>query len=295
MQRTKDFLLLLILINCILLSTLSLELIKYNSGTVRTIHSHHSGNFFRLYSTTVTRTITSEKENISNLSNKVFLGNLPFSITEAEVRAIVNECECGMNMKLVSVPRGKKSKKGMGYAFVDFSTVEAAIDASSKINGYVLKDRVINSNVKDIASVEASKSKPVKRNRDNSIYLANLDQSLSEEEIITMCNDILASEEDHAQGTVQNLVVSIEKPVDRSTGEARGFAYIEFAGKDVVEKAVTEFNNLEVLGAMLFCLPMQKQKKKIMYVPPVEEEDARYSGFGDHDDDSLDGIWENSK
>lgn len=205
-----------------------------------------------------TTAVNSDKD----FSNKVFIGNLPFTITENDVKKLVLDLNL-KGMTAVSIPRGKKSKRGMGYVFVDFDSVETAISASNVLNGADYDNRVLNSNVKDKASVEApKKEEQTKKQRvmEHSVYLANLEKSLTEEEIIIMCNDILIGEKPNAPS---NIVVSIEKPISKATGEARGFAYVEFVDAETVQDAVREFNNLEVLDKLLYCEPMKKMTKKI--------------------------------
>jgi len=194
------------------------------------------------------------------VSNKVFIGNLSFKITEAEVKKLVVDLNCE-GIQEISVPRGKKTKRGLGFAFVDFTSYDDAKVAADKIDGSSFQDRQVNANVKDPNS---RAEKPLKKTRvqDNSIYLGNLDLTLTEEEIINMCNDILADAE---LEEVPNLVMSIEKPLDRTTGEPRGFCYVEFLEHDTVQKAVTELGNVEVLGKVLYCVPMMKKNKKESY------------------------------
>jgi RNA recognition motif-containing protein len=213
------------------------------------------------------------------LSTKVFVGNMPFTVTEKEIRKLANDLKITDDMRRIvsiSIPQGKKSKSGMGFVFIDFDSVDSAVKASEKINGAVFSGRTINSNVKDLASANAPKKVVTSKARviDNSIYLANLDVTLTEEEIINMCNDILATPEEQDSG-ILNKIVSIEKPLEKGTDVPRGFAFIEFGSKALVELACKEFNNLEVLGKLLYCLPMQKQserKKKILGFNSIEEE-----------------------
>lgn len=195
------------------------------------------------------------------VSNKVFIGNLSFKISEAEVKKLVVDLKCE-GVQQISIPRGKKTKRGLGFAFVDFTSYDDAKVAAAKIDGTTFQDRQVNANVKD---PESAAEKPAKKARieDNSIYLANLDFSLTEEEIIDMCNDILADPE--VEEAV-NLIMSIEKPVNKETGLPRGFCYVEFLNPELVKRAALELNNVEVLGKLLYCMPMQKKSKKAAFV-----------------------------
>jgi RNA recognition motif-containing protein len=71
-----------------------------------------------------------------------------------------------------------------------------------------------------------------------------------------MCNDILGDGD-----ASKNLVVSVELPISKVTNQVRGFAYIEFADEQMVEKALIELNNVEVFGKLLFCSRKEKIKK----------------------------------
>jgi len=51
---------------------------------------------------------------------KVFIGNLPFDVNEKEIGALLDiELGKGVYSK-INIPAGKKSKRGLGYIFVDF-------------------------------------------------------------------------------------------------------------------------------------------------------------------------------
>lgn len=210
---------------------------------------------FKLHSTTPTESpsVTLLPAELAT-SRKVFIGNMPFKITEEEVENFARNVIGSLDdLESINIPRGKKSKKGLGFVFLDFKTHADAVKAVDLLHGSNFQGRKVNSNLKEEIIEEPLKKG--KRVVQNSIYLANLEYSLTEEEIITMCNDIL--------GDGQNLVVSIEMPVDINTGEPRGFAYIEFSESSIVQKAIEELNNVEVLGHLLMCTNMRKIGKKI--------------------------------
>eukprot|EP00597_Dinobryon_sp_UTEXLB2267_P000763 CAMPEP_0170073046 /NCGR_PEP_ID=MMETSP0019_2-20121128/10534_1 /TAXON_ID=98059 /ORGANISM="Dinobryon sp., Strain UTEXLB2267" /LENGTH=219 /DNA_ID=CAMNT_0010282325 /DNA_START=91 /DNA_END=750 /DNA_ORIENTATION=+ len=177
--------------------------------------------------------------------NLVFIGNLPFTITENDLLSL-SESKVGKNLvRSVLVPVGKKSKKGLGYAFLDYKNREAANKAVEAFDGLMYNERPLNSNFKDESEISSKKKTRIEK---NTIFLSNLDLSLTEEELINMCNDILG----------EGLVVSIEIPVDKFTRNPRGFAFIEFVNVETVNKAIAELNNLEVLERLLSCAEMKR-------------------------------------
>ncbi len=85
----------------------------------------------------------------------------------------------------------------------------------------------------------------------NTVFLTNLDTTLSQSEVLAMCDDIVGP----------NLVVSLQMPLDNTTGKPRGMAFVEFADIDTAGRAMKELNGLEVLGRVLVCVPYSPKKK----------------------------------
>lgn len=177
--------------------------------------------------------------------NLVFIGNLPFSIQEDDLKNLSDDL-IGLNIiRSILIPRGKKSNRGLGYAFIDYTSPDAAEKAVQIFDGLIYDERPLNSNIKDENEISQKKKSRIES---NSIYLNNLDVTLTEEELINMCDDILGP----------GKVVSVERPVDKATGIRRRFAFIEFVDRATVDRAITEFNNLEVLDRLLSCSEMKR-------------------------------------
>jgi RNA recognition motif-containing protein len=75
------------------------------------------------------------------MGNRLFVGNLPFDVTEAQVRSFV----AGDNRKVVSVKivTDKDTGRSRGFAFVDLETDEEAQSAISELNGKDLGGRQV--------------------------------------------------------------------------------------------------------------------------------------------------------
>jgi len=192
----------------------------------------------------------------------VFIGNLSFSATDDDIRTLVDNQlggGGGPRFKALSIPRGKKSKQGMGFFFLEFHTSNDAQLAVHQFNQIQFQDRIIVANFKSEGSSSTTtslKSSKKLRVDKHCIYLANLDFSLTEQDLIQMCNDILGDGD-----ASKNIVVSVELPISKLTNQVRGFAYIEFGDEQMVEKALLELNNVEVFGKLLFCSRKEKIKK----------------------------------
>lgn len=220
----------------------------------------HASQSFRLFATggqrvnpekRMANSITMSQAEHEHKPTKVFLGNLPFTITEDQITAFVETTMKSQGvLDSIEIAKGKKSKAPRGFAFLKFRDAQTAEAAASILDGADFDGRIVNSNLKanDEPSVYAQRKRVV----ENTVYLSNLDYSLIEEEINNMCEDLLGP----------GLVKSIEMPVDKATGRLRGFCYVEFTNQDTVNKAIVQFNGLDVLGRLLQCDKMVMNKRE---------------------------------
>lgn len=191
---------------------------------------------------------------------KVFIGNLPFTVTKDEIAEMI-EANVGPDIITdIDVPIGKKSKAPRGFAFVEFVDEEAAMEAAAILNDMMIDDRPLNSNIYD-ENPDLKKRKKTRVNA-NTVFVNNLETSLIQEEVLSMCDDLLGPD----------LVVSLQLPVDKVTRNTRGMAYIEFVDAAAAELAIKELNGLDVLGKILTCLPFQP--KKVVKEVPGDENSA---------------------
>jgi RNA recognition motif-containing protein len=147
-----------------------------------------------------------------------------------------------VRIKSVTIATGKKSKAHRGFCFIDFHNAAEAIMVADSLDGAAYEDRVLNSNVKEVVQ-DRKKVKKERRDITKSVFVANLDRSLTEFEVSDMCEDLLG----------EGVVKKIDMPIEKQTGRRRGIAYIEFFSEETVEKAIEEFTDLDVLGRLLIC------------------------------------------
>jgi nucleolin len=207
-------------------------------------------------------------------TDRIFVGNLPFTITDEIITGIIVKNMGPGLIKQVNIMKGKKSKRPMGFLFVDFIDAKNAVKGSELFDGYDLEGRILNSNLKyadDEVLIKAStgldekpKTAPLTSlTSGNTIYLSNMDYSLGEEEIYNMCDDLVGV----------GLVSEVRIPLDKETGSPRGFAYIEFKDYESVGKAMTELSEVEVYGRVLKVERMAMPKKREVALTKEQEED----------------------
>lgn len=74
------------------------------------------------------------------MSQKLFIGGLPFSTSTEELRALFNQVE---GVDSVSVVTDRDTGQSRGFGFAEMATSEAADEAIRKFNGYALGGRTL--------------------------------------------------------------------------------------------------------------------------------------------------------
>src|SRR5688572_3994645 len=77
------------------------------------------------------------------MASKVFVGNLDFNTTRAEVQTLFSQVG---EIKDVFLPTDRESGRPRGFGFVEFASDEDAAKAIEKFNGYELGGRALRVN-----------------------------------------------------------------------------------------------------------------------------------------------------
>ena len=80
------------------------------------------------------------------MSSKVFVGNLPWSVTTQDLTTIVGDIDLGFPCLSVQVVLDRTTGKSRGFAFLEFNTEEDASSAIKVLAGYLLDGRVLFAN-----------------------------------------------------------------------------------------------------------------------------------------------------
>ncbi len=73
-------------------------------------------------------------------SKKLYVGNLPYSATEDDLRDMFGEAGEVQSVKIINDESGRSK----GFGFVEMATNEEAAKAIASLNGKMLKDRELN-------------------------------------------------------------------------------------------------------------------------------------------------------
>ena len=209
------------------------------------------------YSTICIAATTREIADVAT-SSRAFVGNLPFTITEAELSSLVSKLVGPGLVKEIKIAKGQKTQRPLGFAFVDMIDASAAEKAVGLLNGYDWDGRVLNSNIKPIEEGSQSADKKKKKNvfdESKSIFLRNVDPSLTEDEIFNMCDDLVG----------EGLAKKVKIILDKETKQPRGFVHVEFKDESAVDIAIKELTNVEVYGRLLRAERMVPSTRMTMF------------------------------
>jgi RNA recognition motif-containing protein len=74
------------------------------------------------------------------MNTKLFVANLPFKVTEAELEQLFSEAGAVVS---VAIPTDRETGRKRGFAFVEMQTQAEAEAAVKQFNGWTLHDRQI--------------------------------------------------------------------------------------------------------------------------------------------------------
>lgn len=92
---------------------------------------------------------------------KLFVGNLPFSITEDKLKEIFEQYGEITSLKLIT---DRETGKSRGFAFVEFADKDSANKAIKEYNGQTLDGRSV---VVKVANDKEKTARPPRRNPTN--------------------------------------------------------------------------------------------------------------------------------
>ena len=77
------------------------------------------------------------------MNKKLYVGNLPYSTTEAQVRELFGQAGEITEVALIT---DRETGRPKGFGFVEMATVEGAQEAIKRFNGYTLSNRNLTVN-----------------------------------------------------------------------------------------------------------------------------------------------------
>merc|ERR1712216_1037184 len=136
--------------------------------------------------------------------------------------------------------------RSKGFGFVHYETEEAAETAIEKVNGKMLKDKIVY--VGKFKRKQDHEGE-VGEKKFTNIFVKNLDESATEDTIREMFA---------AFGEITSLAL-----MTNEDGTSKGFAFLNFSDMDAAKKAVDAKNGEEFLGKPMFVGRAQKKSERM--------------------------------
>lgn len=157
-------------------------------------------------------TKTEEREESVDISNKVYVGGIPYYSTKDDIRSYFEGCGTIMEVDCMNFP---DSGKFRGIAIITFKTEAAAKRAmaldGSDMGGLFLKIQ----SYKSAKANKVSNFSPNMVEGYNRVYVGNLSWNVTEDDLKKVFSDCSIS--------------SIRFGEDKETGEFRGYAHVDFS------------------------------------------------------------------
>ncbi|KAK6119497.1 hypothetical protein DH2020_002021 [Rehmannia glutinosa] len=190
---------------------------------------------FQLLSAVETVTVEEEVEKSEKQDNrrKLFVLNLPWSFSVADIKKVFGECGGVEDVEIIK----HKDGKNRGFAFVTMASGEEAQAAIEKYDSYELVGRIIRVQFakrfkKPIRTVTVNPPPGETRYK---LYVSNLAWKVRSNNL----REFFSSNFNP---------VSVRVVFDNPSGRSAGYGFVSFATKEEAESAISELDGKELLG-----------------------------------------------
>ncbi|KAK6934978.1 RNA recognition motif domain [Dillenia turbinata] len=177
-----------------------------------------------------------EKTQLENQKRKLFVLNLPWSLTVSDIKDLFNQCGTVTDVEIIK----HKDGKSRGFAFVTLSSAEEAQEAIDKFDSSEVSGRIIRVEFAKRFKRPSppSPARPVSEETRHRLYVSNLAWKARSSHL-------------------RELFSSSFKPVsarvvfDSPLGRSAGYGFVSFATKEEAEAALSALDGKELMGRPL--------------------------------------------
>ncbi|KAH0727989.1 hypothetical protein KY284_003854 [Solanum tuberosum] len=199
---------------------------------------------------------------------RLYVGNLPFSMTPSQLSEIFAEAGKVANVEIVY---DRVTDRSRGFAFVTMGSVEEAEEAVRLFDGSQVGGRTVKVNFPEVPrggerEVMSAKIRSTYQgfvDSPHKLYVANLSWNLTSQGL----KDAFAD---------QPGFLSAKVIYDRASGRSRGFGFITFSSAEAMNNALDTMNEVDLEGRPLR-LNIAGQKDPVSSPPVVETSDSENS------------------
>jgi RNA recognition motif-containing protein len=199
------------------------------------------------FSTSTSRYLADNDDHNTQSKSHIFVGNLPFTCTEGDIMKFLGEK--GVSPSKCRITYNRKTGKSRGFAYLDFESFEDASDALSKLNGLVYSDRPLKFDLASGLDDGRRGRRAPLTSKEFSLFISNVDFSLTEDIIAKLIKDVLGEEE--------MLRVRLICGPD---GSSRGCGHVDFSSPERAKFALEKLNGIEWMDRTLRVEPSAVMK-----------------------------------
>ncbi|KAI7728683.1 hypothetical protein M8C21_019054, partial [Ambrosia artemisiifolia] len=167
-------------------------------------------------------------------AGKLYVGNLPYAITSAELSQIFGEAG---DVDYVEIVYDRVTDRSRGFAFITMATVQDAKEAIRMFNGSQIGGRTVKVNFPEVPRGGEREVMGPKIRRSNrefiesayKIYAGNLSWIITSERL----KDVFAD---------QPGLLSAKVIYEKQSGRSRGFGFVTFGSPEAAESALNAMN-----------------------------------------------------
>ncbi|MBY0449446.1 MAG: hypothetical protein K2X01_02315 [Cyanobacteria bacterium] len=183
---------------------------------------------------------------ISNDGSKLFVRNLSWSITEADLFDLFSSIG---HVQSVRIPTRREDGKSRGFAFVEMSTPVEGQSAIASLNGYHLDGRSLSVAIQQADAQRDTHSRSTANKPNACLFIKNVNETVNEA-ILRQFFESIAG------------VISVRIPTDRETFRPRGFAFVEMESEGAATQAIQTLNGTELNGQLISITYQDTERKR---------------------------------
>ncbi|WCJ34173.1 RNA-binding protein CP33 chloroplastic [Euphorbia peplus] len=212
-----------------------------------------------------------EKPPGSNGEGRLYVGNLPYSMTSSQLTEIFQEAGRVANVEVIY---DRVTDRSRGFGFVTMASVEEAKEAIQMFNGSLIGGRTARVNFPEVPKggereVMGTRIQSTYKgfvDSPHKIYAGNLGWTLTSQAL----RDAFADQ----PGLLSTKVI-----YERDTGRSRGFGFITFETAEAAEAALESMNGVEVEGRPLRLNMAAERARPVPYQQANSEDNLESTGL----------------
>ncbi|OVA02930.1 RNA recognition motif domain [Macleaya cordata] len=217
-------------------SAASISLISSSSSPSSSISSLNKKFGFQVYSAVeeVTLEQTQEDETLEENKKKLYVVNMPWSLSVADIKTLFSECGTVTDVEIIK----QKDGRNRGFAFITMASGEEARSVIDKFNSYEVSGRTIRIEYANRLKKPSPPPPPAGARSIETrhlLYVSNLAwkaRSSHLRELFSTCSS----------------PVSARVVFDSPSGRSAGYGFVSFATKEEAEAAMSALDGKELMG-----------------------------------------------